>query len=631
MSNYNIYEDISLPSLLQNCALVTAIRRGGKSYFLRGLMETFSGKVQQIVFDPEGEFISLRPHFPFALAAVEGGDIPLSVEYADILARKIMESRISIIIDLYGLKLDQRLKFAELFFRSLMNLKKELYHDCLVYIDEAQLFCSQDDPSPCGSEIIDTITRGGKRGIGMVLSTLRLAGVDKKATTQCQNKFIGINTDHNDLVRCCKEMGLPPKDGVKFRALKQGHFYGYGPALSPSEPFEFLVPTAKTKAVKMGTVGYVAPAAPEQLKDVFAMFADLPDEAAKELATIEQLKSEVARLKVKLNLLPTDHEISTNAKAAKQLDQLRMERDEYKDAWHEGQKNLVAAAVQIDKQRKVIIQVMDTARDYLEAEKVVVHVAPPPISDVEFEEPGVNAGVWVEEIGRTPANPSPELVDMKGVDEHGEFTQTNMDYGHGMVARGPREYSGIKRVKTQFLDGVVITETLRDDGPTPMYIPSLPDKLGRCERNVLEFLAAHGQEFTKYQIATGTGYTQTSGGFKNALSALASANLILRSPSGIRANWPAMSSAIINFVGPVFDKKVSAATYADKLGKCERTVLEFLVKHPGTAYTKSEIAEINGYSVTSGGFKNALSCLASLGMIDRTLVGIRLMPGLPVK
>ena len=75
--------DIGIPldyqKLIETKLFINAGSGGGKSYLIRQLLESLSGKIHQIVFDYEGEFVTLREKYPFALVAVEGGDIPLSV------------------------------------------------------------------------------------------------------------------------------------------------------------------------------------------------------------------------------------------------------------------------------------------------------------------------------------------------------------------------------------------------------------------------------------------------------------------------------------------------------------------------------------------------------------------------
>lgn len=66
-----------------------------------------------------------------------------------------------------------------------------------------------------------------------------------------------------------------------------------------------------------------------------------------------------------------------------------------------------------------------------------------------------------------------------------------------------------------------------------------------------------------------------------------------------------------------------------KLGKCPRSIYELALTVPDQNIPKERVAEITGYSATSGGFNNAISELNTLGLIVRGRDGsIRLNPEL---
>ena len=76
MSKIDIGIPIDLEVLMETRLMVESDSGSGKSRALRKMAEECSGKVQQIIIDPEGEFVTLREKFPFALVAKVGGDIP---------------------------------------------------------------------------------------------------------------------------------------------------------------------------------------------------------------------------------------------------------------------------------------------------------------------------------------------------------------------------------------------------------------------------------------------------------------------------------------------------------------------------------------------------------------------------
>ena len=123
---------MNLPKLIDTRLLIQANSGGGKSWMLRVLIERAAPHVQTIVLDSEGEFVSLREKFDFVLASKDEGEVPADPRAAALLARKLMELRVSAVIDLYDLELRQRREFVRLFLDSLLNLPKSLWSPALL-------------------------------------------------------------------------------------------------------------------------------------------------------------------------------------------------------------------------------------------------------------------------------------------------------------------------------------------------------------------------------------------------------------------------------------------------------------------------------------------------------------------
>ena len=117
-----------LDKFLVTRGLIQAGSGFGKSYAIRKLLEETHGKVQQIVLDSEGEYSTLREKFDYLLIGKgKDVDVQIDIRSAELIANKILELRVSVIIDLYELKPHERKIFVRRFFEALVNIKKSLW------------------------------------------------------------------------------------------------------------------------------------------------------------------------------------------------------------------------------------------------------------------------------------------------------------------------------------------------------------------------------------------------------------------------------------------------------------------------------------------------------------------------
>ena len=298
----------NLDRLIETRLLIQSSSGGGKSYALRKILEETSGKVQQIVIDPEGEFSTLRENYDFIIAG-QNADTPVQTSSAKLLARKVMELRASIICDLSDLKAHDRVKFVRLFLESLMQTPKSLWHPVLVIIDEAHLFCPEKGQAESAPAVIDLATRGRKRGFCAVLATQRLSKLHKDACAELLNKMIGRTSLDIDQKRAADELGFIKKESrLDLRKLLPGEFHVYGPALANIEGeivevTKLKVDKVKSKHPEVGSKYKTVPPEPTgKIKKVLSELADLPEEAIKEIHDLDYLKRENIKLKRELTL-----------------------------------------------------------------------------------------------------------------------------------------------------------------------------------------------------------------------------------------------------------------------------------------------------------------------------------------
>jgi hypothetical protein len=192
--------DLSLPldAVTQTIAIL-AKRRAGKSYTMRRLAEQLFKAGQQIVLvDPKGDQWGIRsaadgkaPGLPITILGGERGDVPLEASAGEVVAKLVVDERVSVVLDLSLFRKHEVATFMTAFLENLYRLKaREQYRTpMMLVIDEADAIAPQKPQK--GEERMlgaaeDIVRRGGQRGIGCVLVTQRSAVLNKNVLTQAQ-------------------------------------------------------------------------------------------------------------------------------------------------------------------------------------------------------------------------------------------------------------------------------------------------------------------------------------------------------------------------------------------------------------------------------------------------------------
>jgi len=338
-----------LSNLIETRLLIQANSGGGKSYAIRRLLEQSHGQVQQIVLDLEGEFSSLREKFDYIIAGNDG-DTPAHPSSANLLAKRLLELKVSAICDLYELPKHDRIRFVRYFLESLINAPRSLWQPVLVVLDEAHHFAPEKGQVESYAAVIDLATRGRKRGLAAVLATQRLSKLHKDVCAELLNKMVGRTSLDIDQARAADELGIIGKqDRIALRLLKPGEFHIYGPALRSGnkvEPGVIKTTVGKVKShhPKVGSRKLVAPPKPtSRIKKILSQIKDLPEEAKQEARDLATLKKDNADLRRKLTIAekqgvvkPCNHEeviIKLNGQITTLEENnklIKSERDSYK-------------------------------------------------------------------------------------------------------------------------------------------------------------------------------------------------------------------------------------------------------------------------------------------------------------
>ncbi|MTI18885.1 ATP-binding protein [Rhodobacteraceae bacterium RKSG542] len=225
---------IDLEELLATRLLVQGNSGSGKSHLLRRLMEQSAPWVQQVVIDPEGDFVTIADHFGHVVIDATMTDRELTM-----IAARVRAHRISVVLNLDALEPDRQLKAAAAFMNGLFDVDRQYWYPVLVVVDEAQMFA----PSASGDfgeearrmalmAMTNLMCRGRKRGLAGIIATQRLAKLAKNVAAEASNFLMGRTFLDIDMQRASDLLGMERRQAEQFRNLNRGQFIALGPAVS---------------------------------------------------------------------------------------------------------------------------------------------------------------------------------------------------------------------------------------------------------------------------------------------------------------------------------------------------------------------------------------------------------------
>lgn len=553
MSKINIGIEIDLDKLISSRLLIQASSGGGKSYAIRKLAEACMGQVQVIIIDIEGEFVTLREKFPFALVSKEG-EIPLNIKYAETLAHKLLETNLSAIIDLSEMEVYQRRIFVKRFAHALIESPKHLWHPCVVIIDEADFYAPQGKDSESTNAVINLSSRGRKRGICPVYATQRIAKLHKDVTADVLNKIIGLTGQDIDQQRAGSELGFTNKqDVIGLRKLLPGEFYGYGPAIS-NEVIKFKVSKTITSHMEAGKYKQVAPPTPVAIKKILSKLESIPDEAEKELNTKQQLQDEIKRLKGELRnnkvTVSADNPKVWDEKLKQEVVSLKSQLTAEKTFSSSLVKVVQNSNAQISKVMTILSGVSGVDIPEKPVLKIPVHPVSSPVAAQlrQFVYPPINdkpkpisGGEPDKELSKSGkaflqvmCMYYPEFISRSRISLISGYTATSSNFGNTLTEL---------RVKGYLKDGVDKTVAATEEGfnnvghfePLPKDPESLKSYWSRkLSKSGTAFFLSLFDQYPNYtsreDVATDTGYNITSSNFGNTLTELRTLGLLQDGP-----------------------------------------------------------------------------------------------------
>ena len=222
---------LNLPALRRTNTLVQGSTRAGKSYLVRWLCEQAFGQVQQLIFDVEGEYVSLTEKYDYALFSAETQVTP-DPETAPLLMRRLLETGNSAIFDLSEMDSPAQQRFTAAAAAELVRASPKEPRSVLVVIDEAQRLAPQAGQGEAASttQIRDLANRGLKRGLALVLATQRHSAVDAGLRGALANLVVGGTPPGPDMKSSGEKLGFSAAERRQLASLKAGEFFFLGPA-----------------------------------------------------------------------------------------------------------------------------------------------------------------------------------------------------------------------------------------------------------------------------------------------------------------------------------------------------------------------------------------------------------------
>lgn len=562
--------------LIETRLLITSNSGGGKSWLIRRLLEQTAGQIQQIVIDPDGEFATLREQFDFVIAAAHGGDALAHPKTAQLLARRLLETGVSAILDIYDLKKHERQSFVRIFCETLVEAPKHLWHPVLIVLDEAHIFAPESAPAEAKAAVADLATRGRKRGFALAAATQRLAKLDKDTAADLVNKLIGRTTLDVDIKRVADELGMTYRQAWEaVHALNPGEFYAVGPAISPAVQ-RLKVGSVRTTHPKVGDRTLRAPPKPTAaIRAVLPKLADLPREAETEARTVAELKAQVTGLRRELTLAQRAPAAVPGRPAATPDPKLLVAAEErgYQRGWSAAQAAWAQALKTLKSSLGQALEsafqsVMGTLKSasVAGASPAARKPAGAALSPAARSEPAVlpaHAGA-----PRRPVAAAPSRVAAAAAPASGESTE---------ALTGPEQ---------RIVDAIAWLETMTSN---PV-----------CQQTAVAFLA---------------GYTFGAGSFNNPRARLNGRGLVQYVPGErIRLTEAGRSLAQVP-ASPLTVEELHRCVLERLPGPEQRILKPLLASYPNPM-AGADVAQAANYVFGAGSFNNPRSRLKSLGLIE---------------
>lgn len=548
-------------------------RRGsGKSYAAGKLAEEMLDVgAQVVVLDPVGTWWGLRtlangkPGYSIPVLGGPHGDIPLEPTGGVVVAKFIVDTGTSMIVDLSRFRKNDRKRFVVDFAEELFHRKKDAPSALHVIIDEAQHFCPQrivsGDERLLGA-VSDLTLMGRNYGIGVSLISQRPQKVNKDVLNQTECLFAFQMTGPHErkaIKEWIADKGIHDANATVITKLPTGTAIVWSP--------QWLDFYGKVKVNKKRTAD--TSATPEPGKKVpkrKLAKVDLKTISVAMAETIESVKQrDPKQLRKQLN-------------AAKlQIENLKQESENRTVEIKETEIEVpVITSVQLDRLEHAIGRLHDMGNVVNDAITTIL------------------SGLW-ETMGVKPATPKPPR-----------------DYEKPLPAP-PRHKA---RSSEKHIRNTSQTTKINVTSPTARKVGKT-NGLGKGPIKILAAIATlHPTPLSRNQVSTLSGFSVKSSTFSNYLSALRTGGYMTGSKTEPYALTEKGLAAVGDVTAPASTKDL-LTVWLPKLPGYAKTMLEVLVAQYPSGLSRTEIADLLNQSSRSSTFSNYLSALTSNKLAEK--------------
>lgn len=561
------------PDAMKHHWAVLGITGSGKSYAVRGVIEKRLKAGERVcIIDPKGDWWGLKSSadgksagFPVVIFGGDHADVQINPTSGAVVGELIATGNRPAIIDLKHFSQDGKCRFMVDFYEAMF--KKNRARITLV-LEEAHEFAPQ---RPMREENMllhwtnKLLSQGRSLGFQIVLSSQRPAKVHKDSLTQAQVLFAMrvISVQDRDAVKAWVDGVGDRKSSQQvmdsLARLQTGHGWIYAPTAEILHQVHFpRIETFDSSATPDSVDAEVPKGwASVDLSEISAKLANVQAEV--QANDPAKLRAEIKELKAKLQTAlttPVRIDAGELGKAKEEIAKLRATISHY-------QKRDAEMRSRVGTIRSLVIR--ETAAAVWEE-----HTAPPAtIASAVDQIPRVRPAL----ASKSPATPkaAPAAVSSGG--------------GNRAASAGAKA-EGLTGPQQRVLDAIAWWESCGIYGP---------------RRESVAFIA---------------GYTPTSGTWRTLLSSCVQAGLI-QYENGNCLALTELGDAIANHDQPPGTNKELHSKICRKLTGPQIKVFNVLTDgcdEPKTL-SRTHVAELAGYEVTSGTFRTLLSSLSSIGLI----------------